>query len=35
VNAAKTGARENVRINLDSMQDQAFKTVFESRLAML
>lgn len=33
VTAAKTGAKENVRINLDSMQDQAFKTVFESRLA--
>jgi glutamate formiminotransferase len=30
--AAKTGALENVRINLDSIQDEAFKTAVAARL---
>jgi len=33
--AAKTGALENVRINLDSIGDAAFKTVVEARLGRL
>ncbi len=33
VSAAKTGVLENVRINLDSSQDQEFKAAVESRLA--
>jgi formiminotetrahydrofolate cyclodeaminase len=31
--AAKAGAMYNVRINLDSIQDEAFKTAAEARLA--
>jgi glutamate formiminotransferase / formiminotetrahydrofolate cyclodeaminase len=33
VAAAKTGALENVRINLDSMQDEAFKASVNARLS--
>jgi len=32
ISAAKTGALENVRINLDSIQDPAFKEAVEARL---
>ena len=31
--AAKTGALENVRINLESMEDAAFKSSVEARLS--
>ena len=31
--AAKSGAMENVRINLDSIQDQDFKTAVQTRLS--
>ncbi|HEY2017862.1 MAG TPA: glutamate formimidoyltransferase [Bryobacteraceae bacterium] len=33
--AAKTGAMENVRINLDSIQDQSFQAAVAARLALL
>jgi glutamate formiminotransferase/formiminotetrahydrofolate cyclodeaminase len=33
--AAKTGAYENVRINLESIQDESFRTSVESRLGAL
>ncbi len=33
--AAKTGALENVRINLDSIQDADFRTSIEARLGAL
>ena len=33
--AAKTGAMENVRINLESIQDQKFRASIEARLGAL
>ena len=33
--AAKTGALENVRINLESMEDATFKAAVEARLRAL